>query len=102
LERIDTFAIGRNELRKVLVGVGMDEKNILGLFSVLNKAHKHINAIVLVTTLERMGLDRDKSTRVLRRIGMDDVSISNVFRMVDESKIEAEIGKLYNATVDLG
>ena len=38
--------------------------------------------------------------RVLRRIGMDDVVIANVFRMVDESKIDAEIGKVYDATLD--
>jgi hypothetical protein len=96
----DTFTIGRNELRKALVSLGMEEKSILMLFNILNKAHRHINAIGLVTALERMGLSREKATRVLRRIGMDDVVIANVFRMVDESKIDAEIGKVYNATID--
>lgn len=96
----DSFTINRNDLRKTLVSVGMDEKNILTLFNILNKAHRHINAIGFVTTLERMGLDRERSIRVLRRMGMDDVVIANVFRMVDESKIDAEIGKIYNATID--
>lgn len=96
----ETFTITRNEFRKALVSLGMEERNILGLFNILNKAHRHINAIGLVTTLERMGLGREKSVRVLRRIGMDDVVIANVFRMVDESKIDAEIGKVYNATLD--
>jgi Fe2+ transport system protein FeoA len=96
----DSFTITRNDLRKALVSLGMEEKSILMLFNILNKAHRHINAIGFVTTLERMGLDREKSVRVLRRMGMDDVIIVNVFRMVDESKIDAEIGKVYNATVD--
>jgi len=96
----ETFVIARGELRKVLVSLGMDEKNIIALFGILNKAHKHINMISFVTTVEKMGYDRDKSTKLLRRLGMDDISISNVFRMVDESKIDSEIGRVYNATVD--
>ena len=98
----NSFTIGRNELRKALVSLRMEEKSILLLFNILNKAHRHINAIAFVTTLERMGLDRERSARVLRRIGMDDVVIANVFRMVDESKIDAEIGKVYNATIEFG
>ncbi len=94
------FTIGRNDLRKALVSMGMEDKAILALFNILNKAHRHINAIAFVTTLERMGVGREKSARVLRRIGMDDVVIANVFRMVDESKIDAEIGKIYDATID--
>jgi len=96
----ETFVISRNDLRKALVSLGMGEKGILTLFGVLDKAHKHVNAISFVTTVERMGLDREKSIRLLRRLGMDDVSISNVFRMVDESKINAEIGRVYNAVVE--
>jgi hypothetical protein len=96
----DSFTISRNDLRKALVGMGMEEKSILALFNILNKAHRHINVIGFVTTLERIGMGREKSARVLRRMGMNDVVIANVFRMVDESKIDAEIGKVYNATID--
>lgn len=101
MERIETFVIARNELRKVLVSLNMEEKNILALFGILNKAHKHINVISLVTTVERMGFDREKSARLLRRLGLDDVVVANVFRMVDESKIDADIGRIFEATVDL-
>ena len=100
MEKIETFTIQRNDLRKALVSLGMEEKNILSLFALLNKAHKHINVISLVTTIERMGFDRDRSTRVLRRVGMDDVMIASVFRMVDENKISSEIGRIYDASVD--
>lgn len=96
----ETFVIARNELRKVLVGMGMSDKNIIMLFGVLDKAHKHANAISFTTMLERMGMDRTKSVRVLRRIGLDDVTIENVMNMVDESKINAEIGRIYEASVD--
>ncbi|MDE1865518.1 MAG: hypothetical protein KGH94_02675 [Candidatus Micrarchaeota archaeon] len=96
------FTIPRNELRKVLLSIGMEDKSILSLFNMLNKAHRHINAISFVTTLERMGGTREKSARVLRKLGMDDVVIANVFRMVDESKIDAEIGRIYDASIDFG
>ena len=66
----------------------------------LNKAHKHVNVISFITTIERMGFDRGKSARVLRRLGMDDMTLANIFRMVDESKINSEIGRVYNASVD--
>lgn len=98
----DSFSIYRNDLRKVLVGMGVSEKNIMGLFGALDKSHKHTNAISFVNTLERMGLDREKVSKVLRRIGMDDVDLTNLFRIVDESKISAEIGRLYDATIDFG
>jgi hypothetical protein len=98
--RQETFVIARNELRKSLVALGMSEKNVIALFGILNKAHKHVNVISFVTAVERMGYDRDKSAKLLRRLGMDDVTISDVFRMVDESKIDSEIGRVYNATVD--
>lgn len=94
-----SFTISRNDMRKILVGLGMTEKTILALFGVLDKAHRHINAIALVTTVERMGLDREMSIRLLRRLGMDDITINNIFRMVDESKINAEIGRVYDAKI---
>ncbi len=101
VERIDSFAISRSELRKVLVSVGMADRNIMALFGMLDKAHKHVNAVAFVTMMQRMGIEYDKSIIVLRRMGLDDVTISNVMEMVDESKIDAEIGRIYNATVDM-
>ena len=100
MAKIETLTISRNELRKVLVSMGMSDKNVISLFGVLDKAHKHANAISFVTMLERMGMDRVKSTRILRRIGLEDITIENVMNMVDESKINAEIGRTYEATVD--
>ena len=100
MAKIETFTISRNELRKVLVSMGMSDKNVISLFGVLDKAHKHANSISFVTMLERMGMDRAKSTRILRRIGLEDITIENVMNMVDESKINAEIGRTYEATVD--
>jgi hypothetical protein len=100
MAKIDTFTISRNDLRKVLVNMGMSDKNVISLFGVLDKAHKHANAISFVTMLERMGMNREKSTRILRRIGLDDITIEDVMNMVDESKINAEIGRIYEATVD--
>ncbi len=101
-KRIDSFDISRSELRKVLVSAGMADRNIMALFGMLDKAHKHINAVSFVTILARMGLDYDKAIIVLRRMGLDDVTINNVMEMVDESKIDSEIGRVYDATIDIG
>lgn len=101
-KRVDSFEISRSELRKVLVGSGMADRNIMALFGMLDKAHKHVNAIAFVTILQRMGVNYDKVIIVLRRMGLDDVTISNVMEMVDESKIDSEIGRVYDATIDMG
>ena len=34
-------------------------------------------------------------------MGMEDITINNAFRMIDESKITAETGRLYNAEIKL-
>ena len=47
-----------------------------------------------------MGMNRDTLGNVFRRIGMDDITINGVFNMVDEQKISAETGRLYNAEIE--
>ncbi|MGI0100543.1 MAG: hypothetical protein ACREBH_02385 [Candidatus Micrarchaeaceae archaeon] len=96
----DTFIISRPELRQVLIALGIKERDIGNLITAMDKAHRHTNIIVFVNLLEKLGIDRDKVSNVLRRMGMDDVTITNAFRMVDESKISAETGRLYDASID--
>ena len=95
-----TFTISRVELRRVLVAYGVSEKNITALFSNMEKAHRHINVIQFTALLEKAGLTRDKITNVYRRLNMNDILISEVLNMVDESKITAETGRLYSASID--
>ena len=94
-----TYIISRLELRHVLVAMGVGEREINQLLGSLDKSHRHTNIIVFVDLLEKFGISRDKMANVLRRMEMDDVTINNVFRMVDESKIRAETGRLYDVEI---
>ena len=100
MPRSNTFVITRNELRRVLVAFGVSDKNAQSIFSAIDKSHKHINVITLASLLEKAGMSRNIMGNVLRRIGMDDITINGVFNMVDEQKISAETGRLYNAEIE--
>jgi hypothetical protein len=102
MPRSNTFTITRNELRHVLVAFGMSDKNAQSIFSAIDKSRKHINVITLASLLEKTGMSRTVMGNVFRRIGMDDIMINMVFNMVDEEKISAETGRLYNAEIEFG
>lgn len=95
-----TFTITRTELRHVLVVLEVNEKDVNNFLGSLDKTHRHTNVIVFANLLEKLGVKRDRMSDVFRRMGMDDVTIINIFRMVDENKISAETGRLYEATLD--
>ena len=97
-----TFTINRIELRRILTAYGVTEKSISALFSSMEKAHRHINVIQFTAMLEKAGLSRDKITNVFRRLNMNDIMISEILNMADESRITAETGRLYSASIDFG
>ncbi len=97
-----TYTISRQELRHVLVAFGLDEKELASLFSSMEKAHRHVNMISFISMLEKTGLDRDRIANVLRRLGLDDLTISDAMSGVDEQRIIARIGRVYDATIDFG
>jgi hypothetical protein len=100
MPKSNTFTIPRQDLRRILVIYGVSEKTIQGMFAAMEKAHRHMNVISFAALLEKAGVDRDRSANIFRRLGMDDITIRNVFGMVDEQKISAETGRIYNATID--
>ncbi len=100
MARQDTFVISRKDLRQVLISMGASEKDIGAMLSSLDRAHKHTNVVVFTNMLEKMGIDRDRMVNLFRRLGMDEVTISNAFRMADEGKIKAETGRIFEATLD--
>jgi hypothetical protein len=102
IPKSNTFIITRNELRHVLVAFGISDKSAQSVFAAIDKSHRHINVITLASLLEKMGMARNTLSNVLRRIGMDDITINSVFNMVDEQKISAETGRLYNAEIESG
>ncbi|HUC38685.1 MAG TPA: hypothetical protein VL944_00970 [Candidatus Acidoferrum sp.] len=95
-----TFIISRIELRKILSAYGVTEKKMDELFSNMEKAHRHIDAVQFIGLLGRAGLSRERSVNVLRRINMNDIMIEQLLDMADESRISAETGRLYVATLD--
>jgi hypothetical protein len=100
IPKSSTYTITRGELRHVLVAFGMNEKSIQSIFATMDKSHKHINIITFSSLLEKAGMSRSLIGDVFRRIGMDDITIANIFNMADEQKINAEIGRLYNAEIE--
>jgi|GEM_PF-671143 len=96
----ETFVITRAELRRLFIALGISENRISMIFANMEKAHRHINAVAFASILERMGgLERDQISNVLRRIGLDDVTIRNVLNSMDEQKIIAESGRIFDASI---
>ena len=100
MANVSSFALGRMEIRHILISFNVSEKNIENLLSNLEKAHRHINVVTFIAMLDRVGLDRDKVTEVLRRFGIDDVTISRAMEAVDGSRIMSETGRIYNVTIE--
>ncbi len=101
MPKATTFTIARNEMRRVLTIFGMSEKAIQSLFSSMEKSHRHINALAFTAALEKGGIDRDRCADVLRRLGMDDLTINEVFETLDEERVSAEAGRIYDAALDM-
>ncbi|MGC8669654.1 MAG: hypothetical protein ACP5TL_00685 [Candidatus Micrarchaeia archaeon] len=95
-----TYIVQRTTIRRILIAMHVDEKSIGVLLSEMEKNHRHINAITLVSQLEKIGIEREQISNILRRIGFDDLTIAEVFEMTDVQKISAEIGRVYSIEVD--
>jgi hypothetical protein len=95
----DTFLISRVELRHLMASFRISEKNIENIVSTMEKAHRHINVITLVSMLQNVGMSGDGIKELLRRVGMDDITISKIMEVVDEHRIIAESGRLFDAEV---
>ncbi|MGC8478601.1 MAG: hypothetical protein ACP5NE_01585 [Candidatus Micrarchaeia archaeon] len=97
----NTFSISRIELRRILLAMKVNEKNIENIISNMEKTHRHVNVVTFVSLLEKAGLERDEIANMLRRLGMDDVNISLVLNMLDEQRISAEIGRIFDADISM-
>ncbi len=97
-----TFTITRMELRKILATYGVPESKIDSIFSSMEKSHRHVSIVQFIGLLERAGLSRDRVMNVFRRMNMNDILIEEVLNMADQSRINAETGRLYSASVEFG
>ncbi len=90
----NTFIINRIELKRVLTVFGISERNIDALLSELNKMHKHANAVIFAGMRQKLGMKSDDIANVLRRIGVDDITIANIFNTIDEERIKNTYGRI--------
>lgn len=97
-----TFSLPRIELRKILIAYGVSERDISTIVSQIERAHMHMNVISFASLLEKAGLSNYKVTNIFRRIGMKDMDIRRVMDMIDSYRINAETGRLYDVTLDMG
>jgi hypothetical protein len=60
MDNTDSITILRNELRRILIAMHIDDKNIEALFSLMEKNHRHVNVVAFVSSLEKINLSRDQ------------------------------------------
>ena len=95
-----TFAINKIELEKILSSFKVSEKNIESILVQLDRMHRHVNVIMFTGMLQNVGLKHNDIINMLRRAGIDDVTISNIFDVLEEEKIKNTFGKLIELRVE--
>jgi hypothetical protein len=95
-----TFTVGRMELKRVLTALGVSERSIDDMLAEMNRQHRHVNVVAFAGMLQKVGLDPDEAANVLRRIGVDDVSIASAFDTLDEERIKGAYGKVVDLVVE--
>ncbi len=95
-----TYSIEKIELKRMLSNLKVSDKNAESIISSLDKMHKHVNILVLIGMLQKFGLGQPDLVNMLRRIGIDDITISNLFDSLDEQSVRNTFGKLIELSVD--
>lgn len=78
----------------MLTALGISDGAAEGVITTLNKMHKHANVVFFVDMLEKLGLKQYDINNILRRIGIDDASIAEIFNVLDEERIQNTFGKV--------
>lgn len=95
-----TFTISRIELKRMLTTLGVSERKIDELTAELNKMRRHANAVTFAGMLQKAGLKAEDAANVLRRIGIDDITINNIFNTLEEERIKSAYGKVVDLVLD--
>ena len=95
-----SFAVNRIELKRMLSSFKVSDKNIEALLSQLDKMHRHVNVIMLADMLQKAGIRHSDIINIFRRTGIDDVTISNIFDVLEEERIKNTFGRLIELSVD--
>ncbi|MGC8586921.1 MAG: hypothetical protein ACP5K9_01370 [Candidatus Micrarchaeia archaeon] len=95
----ETFIVNRLDLKKMLTMLGMSDKNIDTLEASINKMHRHVDAVTFAGMLQKYGLGQESVKNVLRRLGIDDVTITKILNALDEERINASYGRVVEVNV---
>lgn len=95
-----TFTVNRIELKRMLTMLGVSERSIDDLVADMNKMHRHVNAIAFAGMLQKIGVKGVDVANVLRRIGLDDVTITSIFNMLEEQRIKNAYGKAVDLSIE--
>ena len=96
-----TYIINKIELKRILNSFGVNIRSVEGMLGTLDKMHKNVNAIEFAKMLFGLGLKQVQVETILRRIGIDDLAISDIFDRIDEDKIHQSFGRVVELGVDL-
>ncbi len=95
-----TFTVTKIEFKRLLSSFKVSDKNIDDILAQIDKSYKHINAVSLAEQLQKFGLKQSEITNIFRRIGIDDITISNMFDVLEEQKIKSTFGRLVELSVE--
>jgi hypothetical protein len=95
-----SYSVSRIDLKKMLTALGIGEGAAEELVNKLNKMHRHVNVVFFVDMLEKLGLRQYDINNILRRIGVDDTTVAEVFNVLDEERIKSSFGRLVKLEVD--
>ncbi len=100
IELAGSLGISKLEFKKLLASFKVGEKNIEQIVGQLDKMHSHVNVLMFTDMLLRTGLHQSDVINILRRIGIDDVSVSNVMDAFEEERIKNTFGKIVELTIE--
>jgi hypothetical protein len=95
-----SFTVNRIEMKRMLTVLGVSERSIDEMLSQLNKMHRHVNVVSFAGMLQKVGLKGEEVSNVLRRIGVDDVTLSNVLNTLDEERIRSTYGRIVEISLE--
>jgi hypothetical protein len=96
----NTYVVNRLRLEQILSSFKVNAKSVSEIMSQMDRAHRHMNALAFVSMLRRYGVKPVDAANILRRIGIDDVKITDIFNMLDEQNINETYGKVVELSVD--
>jgi hypothetical protein len=95
-----SFTVTRIELKRMLTVLGVSERSIDEMLSQLNKMHRHVNVVMFAGMLQKIGLKNDNVSNILRRMGIDDVTLVNVLNTLDEERIKSAYGRIVDISLE--